>query len=81
VMADLSPYKALPNQIALDEMNPPVRSLRGEQRWAAEQSLAMNWNEPDDVPHAVLNRVLEIEDARVKRLARAALARADKRSF
>ncbi|MEK7407323.1 MAG: bifunctional YncE family protein/alkaline phosphatase family protein [Acidobacteriota bacterium] len=56
--ADLAPYKCLPSNIPLDEMNPPLKALRGRQLWAARQSLAMNWSEPDDIPAATLNRIL-----------------------
>jgi YVTN family beta-propeller protein len=59
--ADLSAWHALPARIPLDEMNPPVSELKGERRWAAQQSAAMNWSEPDEAPVAVLNRVLDIE--------------------
>jgi hypothetical protein len=45
-------------EIALDEMNPPLQGLAGRQLWAAKQSAAMNWHEPDDVPSDVLNRIL-----------------------
>ncbi len=56
--ADLTPYQRLIPKIALDEMNPPLKALDGRQLWAARQSLAMNWAEPDDVPEEVLNRIL-----------------------
>jgi YVTN family beta-propeller protein len=56
--ADTSAYQCLTPKVALDEMNPPLRSLDGRKLWAARQSLAMNWNDPDDVPHEVLNRIL-----------------------
>jgi YVTN family beta-propeller protein len=64
--ADLSTYTALAEKIALDEMNPPKKTLTGERRWAAEQSLAMNWKEPDRANAAILNRVLEIEARRIR---------------
>ena len=51
-------YKALTPEIALDEMNPPLKALRGRRLWAAKQSLAMNWHDPDDVPSEILNRIL-----------------------
>ena len=51
-------YKALTPKVALDEMNPPLAGLRGRERWAAQQSLAMNWHDPDDVPSETLNRIL-----------------------
>jgi hypothetical protein len=56
--ADLTPYACLPANIRLDDMNPPLRALKGRQLWAARQSLAMNWSEPDDIPQAILNRIL-----------------------
>src|SRR5579871_5015290 len=56
--ADLTRYQSVPNKIALDEMNPPLKSLNGRQLWAARQSRAMNWSEPDDVPEDTLNRIL-----------------------
>ncbi len=51
-------WKALTPEVALDEMNPGLRALKGRQLWAAKQSAAMNWSEPDDVPSDVLNRIL-----------------------
>src|SRR5437868_5143162 len=53
-----STYKTLTPKVALDEMNPPLRSLSGRQLWAARQSAAMNWSHPDDVPKDTLNRIL-----------------------
>ena len=58
VPADTTPYKAIPNNIPLDQMNPAVRGLNGREKWAAEQSLAMNWKDPDDIPSDVLNKIL-----------------------
>jgi YVTN family beta-propeller protein len=55
---DDSAYTALPARIPLDRMNPPVRALRGRQRWAAEVSARINWSDVDDVPTATLNRIL-----------------------
>jgi YVTN family beta-propeller protein len=56
--ADLSPYQCLTPKVALDEMNPPLKALKGRQLWGARQSLAMNWNHVDDVPEETLNRIL-----------------------
>lgn len=56
--ADLTPYTHLPVALKLDEMNPSVRALRGRERWAAEESERMNWNEVDDIPTDTLNRIL-----------------------
>jgi hypothetical protein len=51
-------YRLLTPDVKLDEMNPPLRGLRGRQLWAARASRAMNWSEPDDIPQDVLNRIL-----------------------
>jgi YVTN family beta-propeller protein len=56
--ADNSEYKCLTPKVAIDEMNAPLKALAGRKLWAAKQSLAMNWAEPDDVPQDVLNRIL-----------------------
>ncbi len=50
--ADMSSYEAVPAKIAFDEMDPPVRALKGERRWAAEESARMNWKEVDQAPSA-----------------------------
>jgi YVTN family beta-propeller protein len=55
---DVKPYTCLTTNIPLDEMNPPAAALRGRRLWAARQSAAMNWSRVDDVPSAVLNRIL-----------------------
>jgi YVTN family beta-propeller protein len=55
---DLSGYKALQPKIGLEEMNPPLKALKGRQLWAAQQSAAMNWNDIDDIPQDTLNRIL-----------------------
>ncbi len=54
----LQTYQALTPKIALDEMNPQLKGLNGRALWAAKQSMAMNWHDPDDVPSEVLNRIL-----------------------
>jgi len=56
--ADVASYQSLTPKQPLDQMNPPLTGLNGRQLWAARQSLAMNWSEPDDIPEDVLNRVL-----------------------
>lgn len=55
---DLTPYRSLPANIKLDEMNPPAKTLNGQRRWAAEASARMNWHDLDDVPSDVLNQIL-----------------------
>ncbi|MFN9458989.1 MAG: bifunctional YncE family protein/alkaline phosphatase family protein [Acidobacteriota bacterium] len=56
--ADLRPYTHVPAGVKLDELNPPLRALRGRERWAAEESAKMNWSDVDDVPTDTLNRIL-----------------------
>jgi YVTN family beta-propeller protein len=56
--ANADTWKALTPEVPLDEMNPGLKALSGRQLWAAKQSAAMNWHEPDDVPSDVLNRIL-----------------------
>jgi len=55
---DFAPFEALPNQIPLDEMNPPVASLQGLQRELALASLEMDFSAPDSAPEDRLNRVI-----------------------
>ncbi|HUQ95356.1 MAG TPA: alkaline phosphatase family protein [Bryobacteraceae bacterium] len=56
--ADPSPFAALPNRIPLDEMNPPLKSLRGRARQLAEASMKMDFDEPDAAPEDALNRAI-----------------------
>jgi YVTN family beta-propeller protein len=55
---DTAPYQHLTPKVQMDEMNPPLKSLKGRQLQAARQSQGMNWNEPDEAPHDLLNRIL-----------------------
>ena len=55
---DFSPYTALPNQIPLNEMNPPLAGLTGLQREMAEFSLTIDITEPDSAPADMLNRAI-----------------------
>lgn len=55
---DFAPYDALPNQIALDEMNPGLAGLTGVQRELAKASMEMDFSEPDAAPEELLNRVI-----------------------
>jgi len=56
--ANLEPYRAITPGVKLDDMNPPVKALAGRERWAAIESAKMNWNDLDDVPSDILNRIL-----------------------
>lgn len=55
---DFTPYAALPNQIPLDEMNPPVKKLAGLPRRLAEASARMDFEEPDAADEQLLNRAV-----------------------
>lgn len=55
---DAAPYRALPNQVPLDELNPPLKDLRGQEREDALASLRMNLSEPDAAPEGELNRII-----------------------
>jgi YVTN family beta-propeller protein len=55
---DFAPYTALPNQIPLDEMNPPLAGLTGLQRELAEFSLTIDTSQPDSAPADLLNRAI-----------------------
>jgi YVTN family beta-propeller protein len=56
--ADTSPYQKIVPRQDLEEKNPPLKALSGRQLWAAQQSLKMNFDDIDDVPKDILNRVL-----------------------
>ncbi|HJT79049.1 MAG TPA: alkaline phosphatase family protein [Gemmataceae bacterium] len=55
---DLTPYTCLPNRVALDEMNPSLKKLRGEALHWAEKSLALDLDEGDKADEDTLNRIL-----------------------
>jgi YVTN family beta-propeller protein len=55
---DFSPFTCLPNQIPLDEMNPPLPTLRGEALHWAKKSLQLDLDEGDKADEDTLNRIL-----------------------
>jgi hypothetical protein len=55
---DYPPYKAVANNIPLDEMNPPLAGLQGLQRTLAEFSLTIDSSAPDSAPADLLNRAI-----------------------
>jgi YVTN family beta-propeller protein len=55
---DFAPYAALANRIPLDEMNPAIDSLKGQEKEMAEASLKMDFEEPDEAPADLLNRII-----------------------
>ncbi len=55
---DQTPYKAIPNKIPLDEMNPPLISLKGNARYFAEKSMLPEFEGVDMGNDDLLNRIL-----------------------
>jgi YVTN family beta-propeller protein len=55
---NLTPYDAVPNRIALDEMNPPVQALSGPQRLWALKSLELPLDNIDEADEHTLNQIL-----------------------
>ena len=55
---DTTPYQALPNRIPLDEMNPPVEKLKGQQRADAIKSMRLPLDEVDKADEDTLNRII-----------------------
>ena len=56
--ANAEPFKALPNRIKLDEMNPPLKALNGMMLELAKASQAMDLDEPDVAPEGLLNQAI-----------------------
>jgi len=55
---DLTPYVAVKNRIPLDEMNPPLRGLKGPAEEMARASQRMDFSEPDAAPEGLLDRII-----------------------
>jgi len=55
---DFKPYTCRPNQIPLDEMNPPVAKLNGEELHWAQKSMEQNFAEVDRADEDTLNRII-----------------------
>jgi len=55
---DLRSYTSLPNRVPLDELNPPLRALRGGARKWAEASLRQPFDKLDAADEDTLNRIL-----------------------
>ena len=55
---DPRPFAALPNQIPLDEMNPPLAALSGPQLDWARKSLELALDDVDEADEDTLNRIL-----------------------
>jgi len=55
---DLTPYQRISNQIALNEMNPPLKKLTGKALYWAEKSVALKLDKADQADEDTLNRIL-----------------------
>jgi YVTN family beta-propeller protein len=55
---NLEPYRARPNRIPLDEMNPPVAGLSGEARYFAKKSMELPLDDIDQADEGLFNRIL-----------------------
>jgi len=55
---DFKPYKALNNNIPLDEINPPLQSLNGKKLYWAEKSMEQDLEDYDRIDEDDFNRIL-----------------------
>jgi YVTN family beta-propeller protein len=55
---DFTPYESLPNNIPLDELNPPLESLTGEALHWAKKSLEQDLEDVDRINEDTFNRVI-----------------------
>jgi len=55
---DFTHYKAVPNRVPLDEMNPDMNRLRGSALKWAQRSVAMDFTKEDHADEDTLNRIL-----------------------
>ncbi len=55
---NFTPYKALPNQIPLDQMNPKLSSLKGKQLYWAKKSMALPLDEVDAAEDEEFNKII-----------------------
>ena len=55
---DLTPYTCRPNEVPLDQMNPPLKGLKGQALHWAKKSLELDLDEADEADEDTLNRIL-----------------------
>jgi YVTN family beta-propeller protein len=55
---DYTPYKAVKNNIPLDEINPPLTSLTGDQLYWAKKSLEQDLENVDRINEDIFNRII-----------------------
>jgi YVTN family beta-propeller protein len=55
---DFTPYICRPNQVVLDELNPPLKQLAGKPLFWAQKSLALDLDRADRADEDTFNRIL-----------------------
>ncbi len=55
---DFTPYKAMPNIIPLDELNPPLESLKGDALHWAKMSMQQDLDDLDRIDEDTFNRII-----------------------
>ncbi len=55
---DFRPYKAVRNKIPLDQLNPPLVSLSGDQLYWAKKSMEQDLDDVDRIDEDVFNRII-----------------------
>ena len=55
---DFTPYKAIPANIRLDELNPALESLGGKERYWAEKSMEQDLDDVDRIDEDTFNRII-----------------------
>src|SRR5262249_33281767 len=55
---DVTPYKALPVKVPLDELNKPMKKLKGKELGWAKRSLEQDLRHPDAINEDTWNRIL-----------------------
>ena len=55
---DYTPYKSLPNNIPLDQLNPALVALSGDALYWAEKSLEQDLDDVDRIDEDTFNRIL-----------------------
>ncbi|MDR3401538.1 MAG: alkaline phosphatase family protein [Chthoniobacter sp.] len=55
---DATPFTHLANRIPLDEMNPPVAALRGEQKRLAQACARLDWSDVDKANPSIVARAV-----------------------
>jgi hypothetical protein len=56
--ADFEPYKAVKNNIPLDDLNPPLVSLSGDRLYWAKKSMEQDLDDVDRIDEDIFNRII-----------------------